>query len=28
MNYLRPETQTLPSENEVESILFSDLVPA
>ena len=28
MNYLHPETQTLPSENEVESILFGDLVPA
>ena len=29
MNYLRPEPhQTLPSEVEMESLLFGDLVPA
>ncbi len=28
MNYLRPEPQTLPSETEMESLLFGDLVPA
>lgn len=28
MNYLRPEPQTLPSESEMESRLFGDLVPA
>jgi predicted ATPase len=28
MNYLRPESQQLPNDSEIESVLFGDVVPA